>query len=55
MVGDRDSKNIGFNRALSARRQAGSLIKPVTYLTALEQPDRYTLMTLLKDSRLVYK
>ncbi len=55
VVGDRDSKNIGFNRALSARRQAGSLIKPVTYLTALEQPDRYTLMTLLKDSRLVYK
>ncbi len=54
MVGDREPKTVGFNRALDAKRLAGSLIKPVTYLTALEQPDRYTLMTLLKDSRLVY-
>ncbi len=54
MVGDREPKTIGFNRALDAKRLAGSLIKPVTYLTALEQPDRYTLMTLLNDSPLVY-
>jgi penicillin-binding protein 1B len=54
MVGDREPKRFGFNRAFDARRLAGSLIKPVVYLTALEQPDRYTLMTLLNDSRLVY-
>ncbi|MBK8537937.1 MAG: penicillin-binding protein 1B [Candidatus Competibacteraceae bacterium] len=54
MVGDREPKAVGFNRALDAKRLAGSLIKPVTYLTALEQPDRYTLMTRLNDSPLVY-
>ncbi len=54
VVGDREPKTVGFNRALDAKRLAGSLIKPVTYLTALEQPDRYTLMTLLNDSPLVY-
>ncbi|MBS1222971.1 MAG: penicillin-binding protein [Proteobacteria bacterium] len=54
MVGDREPKTVGFNRAFDAKRLAGSLIKPVVYLTALEQPDRYTLMTPLKDSPLVY-
>lgn len=54
LVGDREPKTLGFNRALDAKRLAGSLIKPVVYLTALEQPARYTLMTLLKDSPLVY-
>ena len=54
IVGDRAPKTMGFNRALDTRRLAGSLIKPVTYLTALEQPDRYTLMTLLNDGPLVY-
>ena len=54
LVGDREPKTLGFNRALDAKRLAGSLIKPVVYLTALEQPDRYTLMTRLNDSPLVY-
>ncbi len=54
MVGDREPKALGFNRALDAKRLAGSLIKPIVYLAALEQPDRYTLMTLLNDSPLVY-
>lgn len=54
VVGDREPKTFGFNRALDAKRLAGSLIKPVTYLAALEQPDRYTLMTPLNDSPLVY-
>ena len=43
MVGDREPKSVGFNRALDAKRLAGSLIKPVVYLTALEQPDGYNL------------
>jgi len=54
MVGDREPKSIGFNRALDAKRLAGSLIKPVVYLTALEQPDRYTLTTRINDSPLTH-
>ncbi|MCB1824602.1 MAG: penicillin-binding protein 1B [Candidatus Competibacteraceae bacterium] len=54
MVGDREPKRVGFNRAFDAKRPAGSLVKPVVYLTALEQPERYTLMTLLNDSPLIY-
>ncbi len=54
MVGDREPKAIGFNRALDAKRLVGSLLKPVVYLTALEQPDRYTLTTLINDSPLVH-
>lgn len=54
LVGDREPKAIGFNRALDAKRLAGSLLKPVVYLTALEQPDRYTLTTLINDSPLVH-
>ncbi len=54
MVGDREPKTVGFNRAFDAKRPAGSLVKPVVYLTALEQPERYTLMTLLNDSPLIY-
>ncbi|MES2917196.1 MAG: penicillin-binding protein 1B [Pseudomonadota bacterium] len=38
----------GYNRALDARRQVGSLIKPAVYLAALES-GRYTLVTPLDD------
>lgn len=55
LVGGRDPRFEGFNRALDARRPIGSLIKPVVYLTALQQPQRYTLATLLDDSPLVLK
>jgi penicillin-binding protein 1B len=39
----------GFNRALDAKRQIGSLIKPVVYLAALETGD-YSLATQLDDA-----
>jgi penicillin-binding protein 1B len=52
VVGDRSPAYSGFNRALDASRQIGSLIKPVIYLAALQHPDRYTLATMLDDSPL---
>lgn len=55
VVGGRDPRFEGFNRALDARRPIGSLIKPVVYLTALQQPQSYTLATLLDDSPLVLR
>jgi len=52
VVGDREPRFEGFNRALDARRPIGSLVKPAIYLTALEQPQRYGLGTLLEDAPL---
>ena len=42
VVGGRDARFAGYNRALNASRQIGSLIKPAVYLSALEAGD-YTL------------
>jgi penicillin-binding protein 1B len=50
LVGGRNIRYAGFNRALDARRPAGSLLKPAVYLAALEQPRRYSLATLLADT-----
>lgn len=36
IVGGRQSRIAGFNRALDARRPIGSLVKPIVYLAALE-------------------
>lgn len=52
LIGSSQPKSTGFNRALDAQRQIGSLYKPVVYLTALQQPSRYTLMTPLQDTAL---
>ncbi|MBZ9611138.1 penicillin-binding protein 1B [Rheinheimera maricola] len=49
MLGSKDAVQGGFNRAIDARRQIGSIIKPVIYLEALAQRGRYTLATLLQD------
>jgi len=49
LVGDRVAGRNGFNRALDARRQIGSVIKPLVYLLALEYVDDYNLITLVKD------
>lgn len=48
LVGGRHSL-AGFNRALLAQRQVGSLVKPIIYATALEQSPKYTLASLLPD------
>ncbi len=49
LVGDRVAGRNGFNRALDARRQIGSVIKPLVYLLALEHVDDYNLITRIKD------
>lgn len=52
LVGGRNPGYAGFNRALDARRQIGSTMKPVVYLTALLNPDVYNVLTPLDDSPL---
>ena len=49
LVGDRVAGRNGFNRALDARRQIGSVIKPLVYLLALEHVDDYNLITRVND------
>lgn len=49
IVGGANARYAGFNRAIDARRQVGSLIKPAVYLTALEQPEQYNLATVVSD------
>jgi len=53
LTGSRFKADAGFNRALNAVRQIGSLIKPVTLLTALQQDDAISLATLIDDKPLV--
>ena len=55
LVGGRKADQVGFNRALDATRQIGSLFKPVVYLAALEDPSRYTLTSLLSDAPIQVK
>jgi penicillin-binding protein 1B len=55
LVGARDVRYRGYNRALDATRPIGSLIKPAIYLTALSDPSKYTLLTKLDDSHFVWK
>ena len=55
LVGGRDVRFRGFNRALDAARPVGSLLKPAIYLTALADPQHYTLLTPLDDGPFVWK
>lgn len=53
VVGGANARYAGFNRAIDAHRQVGSLIKPAVYLTALEKPAEYNLATLVSDEEYV--
>jgi penicillin-binding protein 1B len=55
LVGGRQVRFPGFNRALDARRPIGSLAKPFVYLAALMQPGRYGLGTILQDEPIELK
>ena len=55
LAGGRDSQGVGFNRALNAVRPIGSLIKPLVYLTALEYPEKYTLISSVSDTKIKIK
>jgi penicillin-binding protein 1B len=50
VVGGRNTRFAGFNRAYSSVRPIGSLIKPVVFLSALENSDEYTLITPVSDT-----
>ncbi len=52
LAGGRNASETGFNRALDAVRPIGSLIKPVIYLTALEYPDRYNIISPVQDTEM---
>jgi penicillin-binding protein 1B len=49
IIGGRDARYAGYNRALNAKRQIGSLVKPVIYLAALETPQMFNLSTPISD------
>ncbi len=55
LVGDRDPRFAGFNRALDATRPIGSLMKPAVYLTALSQPNKYNWLSVIDDTALTIK
>jgi penicillin-binding protein 1B len=56
IVGGREFRYAGFNRALDSRRSIGSLAKPFVYLAALAtQPDRFNLHTILDDEPIEMK
>lgn len=50
VVGSRDPRRQGFDRALQARRPVGSLLKPFVYLLAWAQPGRYSLASEIEDA-----
>lgn len=55
LVGSRDVRYAGYNRALTARRQIGSLVKPAIYLAALANSKKYHLATRLSDGPVTVK
>ncbi len=59
IIGGRQYKVSQFNRALQSKRQVGSLMKPIIYLTALEREDAdgkpYSPITLVSDEPFTHK
>ncbi len=55
IVGGREANFQGFNRALDASRQIGSLIKPAIYLTALANSEEFNLASVVDDSPFTWR
>lgn len=55
VVGGREVRYAGFDRALDASRPIGSLVKPAVYLAALSQPQRYSVVSMLHDEPVSWK
>ncbi|MGE0631199.1 MAG: transglycosylase domain-containing protein [Pseudobdellovibrionaceae bacterium] len=59
LVGGRSFKKTQFNRAIDAHRQIGSIMKPLVYLTALENispnGEPYNPITLIEDAKFTFK
>lgn len=52
LVSDADPWFAGYNRALDASRQIGSLMKPVVYLSALKHKESYNWLTTIDDNNI---
>jgi penicillin-binding protein 1B len=50
VVGDRNPRYPGYNRALDATRPIGSLVKPAVYLTALERLNSFNPVSVIEDA-----
>ncbi len=55
LLGGRNTRYDGFNRALDSQRPIGSIVKPAVYLAALERNREYSLTTALNDSPVEWK
>ncbi|MFT5391153.1 MAG: penicillin-binding protein 1B [Gammaproteobacteria bacterium] len=55
LVGDRQPRARGFNRAIHALRPIGSLVKPAVYLSALSGSNHHHLMSTLVDAPLTIR
>lgn len=55
IIGDKNEGDGGFNRAIHARRQVGSMIKPFIYSKALDDPNKFTLITQLEDVNMSWR
>ena len=53
VVGDRNPRRVGFNRAVAAIRPVGSLIKPLIYAEAFQQPGTLELGSMVHDEPLL--